>query len=103
MDSLIEGKFVPYTLAVHGRGIELVEQLLNHERPHPKHWEQYLEKALQRLGRCAYLPLEEIRQSILETGEPHVINAPETLSFHPFEYTAEDIEGLQALATGEAS
>ena len=102
VDSLIEGKFVPYTLAVHGRGIELVEQLLNHERPHPKHWEQYLEKALQRLGRCAYLPLEEIRQSILETGEPHVINAPETLSFHPFEYTAEDIEKLQALATGEA-
>ena len=61
-----------------------------------------LEKALQRLGRCAYLPLEEIRQSILESGEPHVINAPETLSFHPFVYTAEDIEKLQALATGEA-
>ena len=99
MDSMMEGKFAPYTLAIHDRGIELAEQLLNHERPHPKHWEQYLKKALKRLGRCAYLPLESIRQSIQETGEPHVIDAPETLSFHPYEYTAEDIEEFQIVVT----
>ena len=103
VDSLMEGNFVPYTMVIHDRGIELAEQLLNHERPHPNHWSQYLENALKRLGRCAYLPLEGIRQSILESGEPHVIGAPEIMSFHPYEYTAEDIEGLQALATGEAS
>ena len=103
VDSLMEGNFVPYTMVIHDRGIRLAEQLLNHERPHPNHWGQYLENALKRLGRCAYLPLEGIRQSILESGEPHVIGAPEIMSFHPYEYTAEDIEGLQALATGEAS
>ena len=103
VDSMMEGNFVPYTIVIHDRGIKLAEQLLNHERPHPNHWGQYLENALKRLGRCAYLPLEGIRQSILKSGEPHVIGAPEIMSFHPYEYTAEDIEELQTLATGEAS
>ncbi len=102
VDELAEHDFMPYALRVHGRGIRLAQRLLSHDRPHPKYWDEYLPQALERLGTCARIPLEEIRQSILETGETHVINAPETLSFHPFEYTAEDIEKLQALATGEA-